>query len=119
MKLSDYKDYEALDLLVELIDPAAEIFSDVEIANILRNNQPAIKAVKIAIKNHKHAVIQILATLDGVDVKDYHCNVLTLPMALLNILNDNELMNFFASQGQNGDAMNSGSATESTEANEQ
>ena len=119
MKLSDYKDDEALDLLVELIDPAAEIFSDVEIANILRNNQPAIKAVKIAIKNHKKAVIQILATLDGVDVKDYHCNVLTLPMTLLNILNDKELMNFFASQGQNGDAMNSGSATESTEANEQ
>ena len=119
MKLSDYKDDEALDLLVELIDPAAEIFSDVQISNILRNNQPVIKAVKIAIKNHKQAVIQILATLDGVDVKDYHCNVLTLPIALLNILNDKELMDFFGSQGQTQGAMSSGSVTASTEAREQ
>ena len=47
MKISDYKDEEALDLLVELIDPAAEIFSDKQIANVLQNNQPAIKAVKL------------------------------------------------------------------------
>ena len=119
MKLSDYKDDEALDLLVELIDPAAEIFSDVQIANILRNKQPAIKAVKLAIKNHKKAVMKILATLDGVDVKDYHCNVLTLPVALLNILNDKELMDFFAFQGQTEGATNSGSVMENTEENEQ
>ena len=119
MKLSEYKDEAALDLLVELIDPAAEIFSDKQIATILKNNGAPMKAVKIAIKNHKQSVIKILAAIEGVDVKDYHCNVFTLPMALLNLLNDTDLMNFFASQGLMAAASYSGSVTENTEANEQ
>ena len=119
MKISDYKDEEALDLLVELIDPAAEIFSDKQIANVLQNNQPAIKAVKLAIKNHKQSVIKILATLEGVDVKDYHCNVFSLPIALLDLMNDKELMNFFSYQGQMEGASGSGSVMENTEVKEQ
>ena len=119
MKISDYKDEEALDLLVELIDPAAEIFSDKQIAYLLRNNEPAIKVVKLAIKNHKQSVIQILAALEGVDVKDYHCNVFSLPIALLDLMNDKELMDFFALQGQMEEASGSGSVTENTEVKEQ
>ena len=119
MKLSDYKDEEALDLLVELIEPAADIFSDKEIAELIRNNGKPMAAVKLAIKNHKKSVIQILATLEGVPVEEYHCNIFTLPIALLNLLNDKDLMNFFSSQGQMTDVNSSGSATETTEASEQ
>ena len=119
MKLSDYKDEEALDLLVELIEPAAEIFSDKEIAELIRNNGKPMSAVKLAIKNHKKSVIQILATLEGVPVEEYHCNIFTLPIALLNLLNDKDLMSFFSSQGQMMEANSSGSATETTEASEQ
>lgn len=119
MKLSEYKDEAALDLLVELIDPAGEIFSDRQIATILKNNGSPMKAVKLAIKNHKQSVMKILATIEGVDVKDYHCNVFTLPIALLNLLNDKDLMDFFALQGLTAAASSSGSVTENTEAKEQ
>lgn len=119
MRLSDYKDEEALDLLVELIEPAAEIFSDKEIAELMRNNGTPTSAVKLAIKNHKKSVIQILATLEGVPVEQYHCNIFTLPIALLDILNDKDLMNFFSSQGQTTVVNSSGSATENIVEKEQ
>lgn len=119
MKLSEYKDEAALDLLVELIDPAADIFSDKEIADIMRKNGKPMEAVKLAIKNHKKSVIQILAILEGVPVEQYHCNIFTLPIALLNVLNDKDLMDFFSLQGQNAVANFSGSATETTEEKEQ
>lgn len=119
MKLSDYKDEEALDLLVELIEPAAEIFSDKEIAELIRNNGKPMQAVKLAIKNHKKSVIQILAALEGVPVEEYHCNIFTLPIALLNLLNDKDLMSFFLSQGQTMVENSSGSATENIAEKEQ
>ena len=119
MKLSDYKDEAALDLLAELIEPASEILSDKRIAIILKNNEAPMKAVKIAIKYHKKSVIAILAAMDGVDVSKYHCNVLTLPMKLLDILNDKELMDFFSSQGQMADESTSGFVTVNTVEKEQ
>lgn len=119
MKLSDYKDEEALDLLADIIEPASEIFGDKRIAVILKNNEAPMKAIKIAIKDHKKSVIAIMAAIEGVDVKDYHCNVFTLPMRLLDILNDEDLMSFFSSQGLTEEASSSGSATENTEEKEQ
>ena len=119
MRLSDYKDEEALDLLVELIEPAAEIFSDKEIAELVRSNGAPMSAVKLAIKKHKKSVIQILATLEGVPVEQYHCNIFTLPIALLDILNDKDLMDFFSLQGQMTGANFSGSATENIVEKEQ
>lgn len=114
MKLSDFKDEAALDLLAEIIDPAAEIFSDTKIANILRKNGAPAEAVKIAIKNHKKSVIQIMAAMEGVPFEEYHCNVFSLPIKLLEILNDKELVEFFTSQGQIMEEKSSGSATENT-----
>jgi hypothetical protein len=53
MKLSEYKGEQALDMLADLIEPAATIMADKEIANAVRANLPRIKIVKAAIKNHK------------------------------------------------------------------
>lgn len=114
MKLSDFKDEAALDLLADIIDPAAEIMSDKGIAEHLRNGQTA-KAIKPILKNHKQAITTILALLDGEDPGSYHFNFLALPKKLLELLNDPELMDLFQSQGQTVDNPNSGSATGSTE----
>jgi hypothetical protein len=118
MKLSDYKDEKALDLLAELIEPATEILSDTEIRNAATGSTKAA-AVSIAIKKHKSAVMTILAALDGVPVEEYHCSVLTLPLKLLEILNDKETMQLFRYAGQTAEQTASGSRTENTEATEQ
>lgn len=120
MKLSEYKGEKALDLLADLIEPAAVIMADKEIARLAKANMPPIKIVKTAIKNHKAEVIEILAILDGEDPKEYaeKVTLFTLPAKLLEIFNDPDLMNLFTLQGQKPETL-SGSATESIAESEQ
>ena len=113
MKLSEYQGEAALDLLADLIEPAGEIMSDKEIGEVFKENK--FKAIGLAIKNHKKAVMQILATMDGVPVEEYKCNVFSLPVKILELLNDPEMIRLFQYQGQTGDANSSGSASENTE----
>lgn len=117
MKLSEFKDEKALDLLADLIEPATEILADEEIRSAATKSTKS-KAVAIAIKKHKGAVMSILAALDGVPVEEYHCNVTTLPMKLLDIINDKEIMQLFQYAGQTEEQIPSGSHTENTEAAE-
>lgn len=118
MKLSDFKDEKALDLLADLIEPATEILADTELRSAAAGSTKAA-AVSIAIKKHKSAVMAILAALEGVPVEEYHCNVLTLPLKLLDILNDKETMQLFQYAGQKAEPTASGSRMENTEADEQ
>lgn len=120
MKLSDYKGEQALDIFVELMEPATTIMADKEVAQLAKSNVPIVKIVKAAIKNHKREVIEILAILDGEDPKEYakKITVFSLPAKLLEILNDPDVQSLFTSQGQTIEA-SSTSATESTEAREQ
>ena len=113
MKLSEYQGEEALDLLADLIEPAGEIMSDKEIGEVFKENR--FKAIGLAIKNHKKAVIQIMATMDGVPVNEYKCNVFSLPVKILELLNDPEMIRLFRYQGQTGDAISSGSVSENIE----
>ena len=113
MKLSEYQGEAALDLLADMIEPAGEIMSDKEIGDVFKKNR--LKAIGLAIKNHKKAVLKIMATMDGVPVEEYKCNVFTLPFKLLELLNDPDLIQLFTYQGQTGDAISSGSASENTE----
>lgn len=112
MKLSEYQGEAALDLLAELIEPAGEIMSDKQIGDVFKENR--FKSIGLAIKNHKKAVMQILATMDGVPVEEYKCNVFSLPVKIMEILNDPALIQLFTYQGQTGDAQSSGSASENT-----
>ena len=113
MKLSEYQGEAALDILADLIEPAGEIMSDKHLGEAFKENR--FKAIGMAIKNHKKAMIQILATMDGVPVDEYKCNVFSLPVKILEILNDPEMIQLFQYQGQTGDANSSGSASENIE----
>ena len=116
-KLSEYKDDEALDLLADILDPCAEIFADKELVKCIRANERS-KAVKMAIKDHRKDVVAIMARLHGVEVEEFHYNLFTLPMMLLSVLNDKDLLDFFSSQGEKVVEIPSGSVTEITEAGE-
>ena len=113
MKLSEYQGEAALDILADLIEPVGEIMSDKEIGEVFKENR--FKAIGMAIKNHKKAVIQIMSTMDGVPVDEYKCNVFTLPVKIMELLNDPALVQLFTYQGQMGDANSSGSASENIE----
>ena len=113
MKLSEIKGEAALDVLADIIEPASEIMSDPKVKDLLGSeNKGAI--VKFLIKNHKKSIIEILAAIDGVPVEEYNVSVLTLPIKLVEILNDQELINFFTSPVSMGDQISSIAPTVNT-----
>ena len=132
MKLSDFKGEEALDVLADIIEPIAMIMADEEIVKLQKESDkileesngkrklPMIKFVKPAIKNHKKEVLYVLARLENKSVEEYEKEVtlITLPMKVLEVINDEQLKSLFHSQGQITPLASSGSATENTEADE-
>lgn len=116
MKLSDFEGEQAIDVLADILEPASEIMSDKEMVNLFKSGE-RLKAVKMALKNHKKAVIEILAITEGADPATYKPKVLTLPAKLLEIFNDPEVIGLFQLQGQE-DKTSSGSATENIGAEE-
>lgn len=112
MKLSEIKGEQALDVLADLLEPVAEIMSDKKVSTYFQTGSK-LKAVKTAIKEHKKAVIEILAVMDGEDPETYQPKVITLPMRFIEFFNDEDFVSLFPSQTQNIET-SSGSATEST-----
>lgn len=113
-KLSEYKDEEALDLLADIIEPASVIFADKDVKAAFKGENK-MKFAKVAIKKHKTEIIEILARLDGVEPSEYHCNIFTLPVTIIKILQDKELVDFFSSAVEAEDEIASIELTANTE----
>ena len=73
-------------------------------------------AIKVAIKNHKSAIKEIIARLDGKKPEEYHFTALSLPVKLLTLLNDPELQQLFTLSGRTEGENACSSASENTEA---
>lgn len=98
MKITDFKNEDALDLLVDLVEPTARIFADAELREAVQKGVNKITALKIAIRNNKASVIEILARLNNTPVEEYQCTLPSIIKDMLDILNDEELASFFTSQ---------------------
>lgn len=114
--ISSYRNEDALELLAEILEPACEIMSDNDVVQpLFYGKGEKIHGVKIAIQNHKKACMQLLAAFEGVPVEEFECNMFTLPMRLLEIVNDKEVLSFFTSQQTLTSNPSFGSAMENTE----
>ena len=116
MKLSEIRGENALDLLVDLIDPITAICADEEIVNTYKSKAPKIVLVKKLVANHKKEVLTVLALLNGEDPATFNPSIVALPKMLLDLLHDEELANLFTSQRAMTGSESSISATENTEA---
>lgn len=117
-KLSEVKNEDALELIAEVIDPLSSIIGDPAVKAMRSNKASKLDIMKWVLKDHPQEVLAVLAALDGEAVEDYEISALELPMRVLEILNDKELISLFTSQGQMTEKTSSGSATENTEATE-
>lgn len=97
MRLSEIKGERALDVLADIIEPISEIMADKEVVKTMGGSKK-VKAISLAIKKHKKAVIEVLAALDGKSVDEYECNILSLPKQILDIVNDPAVIELFTSQ---------------------
>lgn len=122
MKLLEYRGDDALDVLAEALEPAAEIFGDPEFKEAWKVTRAT--AISLAIKKHKRAVFCLLAALECVDYRNdvsleaykQRFTVFTLPARLLEIFNTPELVSLFMSPDQSGTEASFGSVTANTEA---
>lgn len=93
-KLSEIRGEDALDVLADLLEPVSEIFTDNEFINKIRGGEK-MKACTLAIRNHKAAVLRILATLNGVAPEAYNPSLAEIPILLLQLLNDPDVVAVF------------------------
>jgi len=113
-KLSEIRGDDALDVLAEILEPVSEIFTDNDFVDKIRKEKK-IQAASIILKNHKAAILKILAILKGVDPGEYNPSLIELPMLVLGLMNDPELLPVFHLAGLK---ISSGSAMENTEETE-
>ena len=123
MRLSDYKGEAALDKLAEIIEPLTVMLADPEMQELAKKGGATIKYAKPMLKNHKAEVIEILACLENEPVETYKekITLLTLPVKLLEFLNDPEVQALFPSQHQIAEIQSLphfGAVMENTEAKE-
>ena len=100
MKLSEYKNEQAIEMLGKLIDPISTVLADTKVKNAYQAGTQ-LAFVKVLLTEHPHEIVEILAILDNTPVDQYEVSLTTLPKKVLEILNDEELKDFFASQVQN------------------
>ena len=131
MRLSDIKGDRTLEVIAEIIDPISNIAED-EAASAMfkREKLPegmtankfllkrARKSLPVLLKGHKADIIAILSAIEGVSAEEYArtLNLVKLTKDCIDLLPDEVFMQLFISaQSEN----NSGSAQESTEAQDQ
>lgn len=101
-KISELKGEDAIEVVADLIEPISEIFGDKEMQAAFKDKETDMKFVKMAIKKHKRAVVEILAIIEGAEDIDAYAetlNVFSLPKKVMEILNDKDLMSLFQLQG--------------------
>lgn len=112
MRLSAYKNEEAIEVLADLLEPASKIMADKDISAAFKAQKPALIIAKTALKKQKQAVIDFVSYLHRQEPGEYEFTIISLIADLLDILNDPEMGQVFSSADT---ATPSGSATESTE----
>ena len=118
MRLSDIKGEKALDVLADILEPIQTIMADETAKNLLKGGSAgAVKTCQYLLKEHKKEVIEIMAITELTSVEEFteKLSVITLPVKVLEILNDPELQTLFTSLSQNEEADNSGSVLGTTQ----
>ena len=113
MKLSDFKDERAIEVVADLLEPIGRIAANPENAQAKKGNLLQFAAAML--KNSKKEVMELLAILSDTKPEDYHCTAASILKDLLDMLNDPELMQLFGLRSQTREETASGSAAENTE----
>ena len=114
MNILELDNEQALDALADLVEPLTEIVSDKEFRQAFGEGNRA-KAIANLIRNHKQSIIEMLAVVDGVPVSEYKCNILTLPVRVVELLNNEAIRTLFPFAETVQGVSFSSSATENTE----
>ena len=113
-KLSDFKDEKGIEVASSVLAVIMDILTD-ERNLAMRGETNAIKMFTTFMANSPDKMRRIFAILSETDEKKYHCNGAEAMANMLLLANDPIIVGLFTLQGQKGDAISSGSVSESTE----
>jgi hypothetical protein len=113
MKLSEIKGEEALEVLADIMEPAAVIMADERVLDTIQKEPKIVAAAKI-IKWHKKEILTVLAYLNQEDPETFNPSLLALPKMVIDLMNDPEVNDLFQSQGLMTEGESSISASENT-----
>lgn len=111
MKLSEIKGEEALDVLADIMEPAAIIMADERVQETVQSEPQIVAAAKI-LRWHKKEILTVLAYLNQEDPETFKPSLLALPRMVLELINDPEVKDLFRSQGLMTEGESSISASE-------
>jgi len=114
MKLSEFKDEKAIEVVAALMEPVGNIAANPENKKAREDGGTVAHFAGALLRNNPKDIMNMLAILDDKDPADYHCTAATILMDTFNMLSDPELMTLFGLQRQT--PAFSGSALETTEA---
>lgn len=112
-KLSDFKDNKGIEIASDVLSVIMEILSDSKNFAQSKEKNP-FKMFTAFMKNSPEKMKEIFAILSEVEPKDYHCDGAEAMTNMLIIANDPIVVGLFTSQSRKGDAISSGSVSEST-----
>ena len=115
MRLSDFEDEKAIEVIADLIGPISTIAR--EIQKNKKDDMTVAQLVGFALKKCKKEAIQMFAILNDIPVEEYHCNGATILADMINMFSDPSLMQLFGLQSKM--PTSSGSASVNTEVAEQ
>ena len=116
---TELDNFESLDLLADLLEPMTEILGDPEIRKAYEEKSTKlVTIVSMMIRRHKPEVIRIMALIDGIPENEYKVNVFTLPINVIQLLNNKNVREMFPFANQKKETESSGSVMENTEESE-
>lgn len=118
MKLSDFRDERAIEVVADLLIPIGNIAKNEKVAKARKKEGGTLLDFASAmLKNSAKDVMAILAILNDKKPEEYHCSAATVLADVMDMLNDPELMQLFGLRSKTSPS--SGSASESTEGQKQ
>lgn len=122
-RLSDFKGEESVEVLGDILPALCKILANEKMRELIgKKNVPIAEILQPALKENSKEFIIILARLNEMTVEEYNekVSLLSLPMDILNLVNDPEIQSLFRSQSQMNQISPAsiGSAMGNTEAEE-
>ena len=98
MKLSEFKDEKAIEVVAKLLVPIGRIVSNKD--NAKSRGGSNLEFASAILANNPSDVKDMLAILNDVDPSEYHCNAATVIFDVMNMLADEQLLKLFGLQRQ-------------------
>lgn len=112
MRLSEFKDEKAIEVVAALMEPLSRITLSESVQQLYTKGAQSYEFAAVILKNNAKEIKDIFAILNGKDPKTYHCNAATILKDTISMFSDPDMMTLFGFQRQIPPS--SGSASENT-----